>query len=227
MIEVCRFEKKYGISKIESGILKKKLEMIMKRDKYNEKNKYKVKSLYFDSIYDKDFYDKQNGIEDRKKIRIRFYDENTKFLKLEIKEKLNEVSRKKSIVIDKEIAIALIKQRYDVLKKIDNPVAEKIYFIMQCGYYKPKCMIEYTREAFYLKENNIRITIDSDIKATETNLDIFSEKRSLYPSLIKGDVLEVKYSNFLVSYIKNILDSVSKQEVSVSKYANSRLLNWG
>lgn len=227
MIEVCRFEKKYEISKIEGMLLKKNLEVIMKRDKYNKENIYKVKSLYFDSIYDKDFHDKQNGIKDRKKVRIRFYGNNTKILKLELKEKLNEISRKQSVVIDEEIAKALINKKYEVLRKLNSPVAEKIYFIMQCGYYKAKCMIEYDREAFYIKENNIRITIDSNISATETNLDIFADKRILYPSLIRGDVLEVKYSNFLISHIKGVLDGVSKHEISVSKYTNSRILSWG
>lgn len=227
MIEVCRFEKKYEISKIEGMLLKKKLELVMKHDRYNKENIYKVKSLYFDSIYDKDFHDKQNGLKDRKKVRIRFYGNNTNFLKLELKEKLNEISRKQSIVIDKEIANALINEKYEVLRLLNNPIAEKIYFIMQCGYYKAKCMVEYDREAFYLKENNIRITIDSNISTTETNLDIFAKNRMLYPSLIKGDVLEVKYSNFLISHIKGILDGVNKQEISISKYTNSRILSWG
>ena len=76
---------------------------------------------------------------------------------------------------------------------------------------------------FIAKENNIRITFDSNIIATETCFDLFDKKLNMYPVFNKDNtVLEVKYNGFLLQYIKDMLENVSKSELSVSKYCLAR-----
>ncbi len=89
--------------------------------------------------------------------------------------------------------------------------------------YRPKAVVEYKRKAFIAKENRIRITLDSNIIATESCFDIFSEKLLQYPVLDPFHVvLEVKYNGFLLSYIKEIVSQANRSEFSVSKYCLSR-----
>lgn len=45
---------------------------------------------------------------------------------------------------------------------------------MTSYHYVSKTINEYTRMAFVASENNIRITFDSNIKATETSFDLFN-----------------------------------------------------
>ncbi|MFV1349674.1 VTC domain-containing protein, partial [Klebsiella pneumoniae] len=84
----------------------------------------------------------------------------------------------------------------------------------------------YQRKAFVAKENNIRITFDHHIIGTEASYDIFSEDLNqnylLDPYLV---ILEVKYNGFLLSYIKELLDSVDRSELSASKYCLGRAVS--
>jgi hypothetical protein len=96
---------------------------------------------------------------------------------------------------------------------------------MNMRFYRPKAIVEYNRKAFIAKENNIRVTFDHNIRATESCFDIFSENLNMYPVFSQdGVVLEVKYNGFLLSYIKDMLDRIEKSELSVSKYALSRTI---
>ena len=94
--------------------------------------------------------------------------------------------------------------------------------------YRPKCIIEYKRKAYIVDENNTRVTFDSDIRATESSFDIFDDNLCMYPVYgMERAVLEVKYNNFLLSYIKDIVNSVDKSETSVSKYCLARSVTLG
>ncbi len=53
---------------------------------------------------------------------------------------------------------------------------------MTLGQYRPVVLIDYDRRAFYHEENNIRLTLDSNIRSSETNFDIFSENIPMVPA---------------------------------------------
>ncbi len=67
MLDVLREEKKYNISLERANYLFGKMRQVMDGDPYNGLNKYMVRSLYFDSINDDDFFEKESGNEYRKK----------------------------------------------------------------------------------------------------------------------------------------------------------------
>lgn len=196
---------------------------ILMADSHNHAEGYLVRSLYFDTIYDKDYTDKINGVEIRRKIRLRVYDPKSDFAFLEIKQKEKEYQMKRSIKITKEDAKALINRQYDVLLKYDNPFAKECYVLLTENQYIPKTVVEYRRKAYIAKENNIRLTFDFNIMASETNFNIFDENLLLYPVFPKENVIfEVKYNGFLLSYIKNLMDNCNRSELSVSKYCLAR-----
>ena len=83
--------------------------------------------------------------------------------------------------------------------------------------------MQYHRKAFIAKENKIRVTFDNQIVATESSFDLFSEKLNMNPVLDPYNVvLEVKFNGFLLSYIRQMIDSIDKSELSVSKYVLAR-----
>ena len=220
-LKVVRNEKKYYIDIDKAFRLKNLLPNILKEDKFNCNGGYTIRSLYFDTIYNNDFLDKENGLENRRKIRIRTYNLDTETIKLEIKEKKGDLQCKSSLLISKEVGESLIKGKYEVLKEYDNDLAKELYAIMSLECYRPKCIIEYKRNAYILLENNIRITIDEDIRGTEESFDIFSDNLNLN-NILDSTVLEVKYNNFLFSYIKDLLCLVDSDESAISKYWNCR-----
>lgn len=223
--EVMRTEKKYDINYQTAKKLNHILTVSLQRDKFNDGNGYMVRSLYFDTIYNDDYCDKVDGLEHRQKIRLRLYDPKAKRLKLEMKEKIGQLQVKRSLDISKEMALRLMKGEYHCLLTIDSEFAKEMYIIMQQKLYRPKCIIEYRRFAFFVPENDIRVTIDCDIVGTEASIDIFSETLSLYP-LTSQTILEVKYNNFLLDYIKDLLVMTGKTEIALSKYCMGRQISY-
>lgn len=223
MRKVLRQERKFIINIIDYYKNSHVFGQVLIPDEHNKSDGYLVRSLYFDTIYDKDFNDKLNGVDIRKKIRLRVYDPKDDFAYLEIKQKENKYQMKRSIKISKEHAKELIKQNYDVLLSYDDSFARECYVLLKENHYVPKTVVEYKRKAFIAKENDIRLTFDFNIMASESNFDIFDEHLLLYPVFSEDNVVfEVKYNNFLLSHIKNLMDNCNKSELSISKYCLAR-----
>lgn len=157
------------------------------------------------------------------KIRLRTYDLNDNEVKLEIKRKegINQV--KESVWIQKEDAKELVVGNYSVLLKYNSQTAETIYNIMTLGQYRPVVMVDYYRKAYYHRENNIRITLDRDIRSSESNFDMFNKSIMLTPVFDEGfSVLEVKYNSVILRWIKDALNGINLSKQSISKYCSSR-----
>ena len=223
MNEVLRQEKKYAINLTDSMLLGRRLGAVMHADAHNGIQGYLIRSLYFDTPDDQDFQDKIDGLELRRKIRLRTYSPQSDFAMLEMKQKEGPYQRKRSLRLSREDAQRLCRGDYQPLQSYDDPFAVECYGLMHCRCYRPKAIVEYRRQAFVARENHIRITLDSRITATETSFDVFSERLPMYVVLDPFHmVLEVKYNGFLLSYIKDLLDLVERSELSVSKYCLAR-----
>ena len=199
---------------------------VMISDPHNKSDGYPIRSLYFDSLDDRDFDDKEEGMELRQKIRLRNYGPQSDFAKLEMKQKQGPYQRKRSLSLCKADAQRLIRGDYSPLLTVPDDFGRECYGIMNMYCYQPRSVVEYRRKAFIAKENNIRVTLDHHIIGTEANYDIFS------PSLMQNTlfdqslaVLEVKYNGFLLSYIKDLVSEVNQSETSVGKYALSRTIS--
>ena len=73
MNEVLRQEKKFAINIADGVVLGGRLGAVMHADAHNGTQGYKIRSLYFDTPDDQDFTDKVDGLELRRKIRLRTY----------------------------------------------------------------------------------------------------------------------------------------------------------
>ena len=223
MNNVMRQEKKFLINIEEALKNSNYLEKILLQDQHNGTDGYIVRSLYFDTLNNKDFHEKEDGIELRRKIRLRIYSPKDNFAVLEMKQKQGNNQLKRSLKIKKEDAILLTKGIYNPLLNYKESFASECYAIMNMQCYRPKTIVQYNRKAFIAKENKIRVTFDSNIIATESCFDIFSENLNMYPVFDKFNVvLEVKYNGFLLSYIKDMINRIDKSEISVSKYCLAR-----
>ncbi len=219
-----RHELKYFINYGEYLTLKSKLKMLMKLDtnSLNGSN-YHIRSLYFDDIYDSSLFEKQSGIMNRKKYRIRIYNLSSNVIKLEKKSRIGQFINKKSILLKTDDVKKIMNYDYDFLRKLKNNLANEFYFDLQNKIYRPKVIVDYVREAYMLNINKIRITFDKFLKNGFYNLDIFNEKIPLMSSIDENFyILEVKFSNFLPSYIKSILQISSSSNQAISKYVFSR-----
>jgi len=220
----ARNELKYLISDQQYQILLKRLQQILPLDQ-NSKNAhgYLVRSLYFDSYNDRSFSETSEGFLLRKKYRLRIYDLETTQAKLEIKHKTNNQTRKETALISKETAIKISQGDYADLLKYDDEILNRIYAKFILGAYKPKALLQYQREAFFVDSLNIRVTFDRDICINNSNFDIFSKTLPTTPILDRDQkLLEIKFDQILPDYIKEILQINHFEKTGFSKYFIAR-----
>lgn len=177
MNQVMRKEKKFLLSRWEFYALKHRLDQVLHGDPHNGPEGYRVRSLYFDSIYDRDYFEKSAGIEVRRKLRLRCYDPNNDFAMLELKQKQGDTQKKRSLRLTREDARCLCRGDFTPLLHYGG---DQEAFAMECYgmasrmCYRPCTIVEYQRMAYIGKENRIRITLDHSIVSTESCMDLFS-----------------------------------------------------
>lgn len=226
MLDVSRKELKYLLTVREAYDIKERLGTVMETDIHGRRGEYHVRSLYFDTLMDADYEDKVNGYEKRQKIRLRVYHPWDETVKLELKEKKGGTQRKRSIVISRQDAQSMLRGDYTCLMKRQEELAHQLYVFMVTRCYQPKCIVAYDRMAYFRRENDMRVTFDYKLGASEANLDIFDANLMLYPAAPANEVtMEVKYNGFLHSYVKNIISQSNRMQISNSKYCRARMIS--
>ncbi|MGN0156277.1 MAG: polyphosphate polymerase domain-containing protein [Lachnospiraceae bacterium] len=223
LLDVLRTEQKYQLNRVETAQMSYRLGQVLHRDAHSSPDGYLVRSLYFDTPDNTDFYDKVDGYENRRKIRLRIYSPNDSHAKLELKEKQGSLQRKRSLVLQREDAMRLCEGDYQVLLSQKSEFALELYGRMQQFLYRPKCLIEYNRIAFVVPENDTRVTLDFNLRAAEGNNGLFAPNPMLYPIGEPGiATMEVKFNRFLLSYVKALVSNPVKMQISASKYGMAR-----
>jgi len=219
-----RQEHKYAINESSRILLSSRLGYILDRDIHgSEDGVYVVRSLYFDDIENSALRDKLNGNPKRTKFRIRYYNGDASFIRLEKKTKNLSYGIKKSENISLEESEKIIRGEIDFLVESDKELLREFYTELKLNFLKPSVIIEYKREAFCLPYDNVRVTLDSDIKATRS-FDCFFEK-SLVLTDVSDDnksVLEIKFDNIFPDYIREIISPHISSSEAFSKYAAGR-----
>lgn len=230
MNEVTRQEKKYLLSMQQRKKFETQLDALLPQDRNNEpKGFYVVRSLYFDTMGERDYLEKEDGVEFRRKIRLRLYSVKAPTALLEMKQKQGSNQLKRSLTIKMEDAKMIAKGEYESLLSYNNDFALECYALMMRDTYRPRTIVEYRRKAYLVPENSIRITLDGEIRALEGHMgEFFEENPPLYPVLEPWKtILEVKYNHFLLSYVKDIIRSCNQSELSMSKYIMARKITLG
>ena len=221
-MRVVRQELKYFINVNNIMNLQSMLPSVVQPDSFNrhKMNDYKVRSLYFDTIYNKDLDEKLDGILSREKVRIRLYNEKS-IIKLEFKKRESTAIDKTTFVIDKSLADKIISRNYNIneFKNNDHLGIMKFLIKMKSIGYMPRVIVEYDREAYTLPFGNIRITIDKNLRTYNNDTNLFDIKNKSTPVFDDGlQILEVKFTNYLPKSVKYLLNSVEAIPHSISKY---------
>ena len=219
-----RHELKFKISNAAAEILKQKLSLILDKDKnaiYSD-GSYIIKSLYFDDINSSSYYEKMDGILYRKKYRIRIYNNDDKFIRLEKKMKHNNMTAKEQILISKDIYSKILNGKINEIENADGLLLEFLNDYRTKGLI-PSIIVTYHRVAFVYPISEVRITFDSNIQSGLYNYDLFDNEKPNYTVVDKGmQVLEVKYNEILPLHIANILNDIPSIREAVSKFAICR-----
>ena len=192
-----RKEKKYRLTFSEQKILKKML--VLKGMKLLHPPR-KINSCYFDNVNFAMFNNSEEGVLPRKKIRVRWYDEENKSSK---ETKISSIEGRFKIV-EKFYDLASLKKCYE-LELIDN-----FYGIL-----KPSLIVSYYREYYSL--DHLRITFDDNIE--------YIDLRSMNHQKYHDDecVMEVKTS---IEISDDSIEKIIKYPTArFSKYSRGLLIS--
>ncbi len=214
--EGLRHELKYEISPAVAQELNYRLKGLMLPDPHAGPSGYLIRSLYFDDCDYAAYRDKTDGIRDRSKLRLRFYNGDDSYIVFENKEKLGNLTRKTAQRVDRETALRLTAG--EDLEGESGPVIDLYRALRASRLLQPRVLVDYHRIPFVFSVSNVRITLDLDVRTAPFQTDLFSQQATL-PVLDDGKgILEVKYDDFLPPYLAEALNAVPAARMSVSKY---------
>jgi len=222
--EVKRIEAKYFIKETDLSLITDILSTYMILDENCKDHKpYTLTSLYFDDFNNKDLRQKLNGVNHRKKYRLRFYNQDFTIGKFEIKRKAGITINKSSVTVEKIDIAKIIASEYECLFGFgyDYEIQELLL-----GNYHPKTIVTYDRLAFYLPYNEIRVTLDLDLRTHGYSFTLenhLNEGISINPKSYQ--IIEIKYSDTMPEMILKELSKFSLSRTAISKYASARLFS--
>lgn len=216
-----RYENKFIIDYGKAVRLKKQLSGIMKLDSHslNDEVSYYIRSLYFDNIDDDAYSEKVDGVEFRKKYRLRMYNFDSKSIKMECKYKDERMTRKEDCKVGKTTAQKIIDGKYyDVTTK--NEFLQRFLLDAKLNYLKPAVIVDYARLAYVYPYSDTRITFDFQLKSLAKVESFFSQEEARVDCFEPNQVvLEVKYNQQLPDHIQSILNQYNLTLTAISKFA--------
>ncbi len=219
-----RHEYKHRINYADYLVIKSRLRELAKPDPHaGEDGKYMIHSLYFDNISDKALREKLDGVESREKFRIRYYNEDTSYIRLEKKSKFHGLCDKQAAPVSREETIRICNGDIGFLIRSGNPLLQELYAKMKYQLLKPKVIVDYEREPFVYGPGNVRITFDSNIRTGLYHNKFFEGPFYTAPTEDESIILEVKYDAFLPEIMEKAVRVPNRQASAFSKYAICRM----
>lgn len=218
-----RHEWKHEINYTDMLILRQRLCAVAKYDLHTIDGKYQIRSLYFDNASDKALREKIDGVNQREKFRIRYYNGDTSFIRLEKKSKINGLCRKKSVPLKEAQARAIVNGRYRFMKTNEHALIHELYLKIITQGLRPKVIVDYTREPYTFAPGNVRVTMDSQIRTSLFCEDFLNPESITIPVRADKIILEVKWDDFLPDIIRDAVRLQGRHSDPFSKYAAGRV----
>jgi len=185
---------------------------------------YEVVSLYYDNPLYYYYYEKMDGVKNRKKIRLRTYRNDDRWagnIFFEIKRKNDAVVLKDRICLSREdYRYFLSDDSLPTVGETSRKIIEEYQQEKKMRAITPRLLVTYDREPYLGRFSpNFRVTFDSRIRAME-NDDLYSLQggwREIYEGLT---VMEIKFTGLLPSYIRDVIQKFDLERTAFSKYCH-------
>ena len=215
-----RHELKYLVSGAELQMLRSRIGHLIPADSHaGPDGGYNIRSLYFDDLYNRCYYENENGTDPREKFRIRIYNHSADRITLECKRKERGKTHKTSCPLTVEQVRSLMCGRPLPMIGQQPPLLQKMTMQMLTRGLRPVVIVEYDLIPYVYKNGNVRITLDCNISsstAVERFLEDQIPKRPIMP--LGQQLLEVKYDDYLPDFIYHHLQLQNLRQTAFSKY---------
>lgn len=218
-----RHEWKYEISCADLVAIRQRLRALARPDPHAKDGKYLIRSCYFDTPADKALREKLDGVNAREKFRIRYYNGDVSFIRLEKKSKCNGLGAKQSAPLTAAEAQRIADGDIDWMPESGRPLVQELYSKMRWQGLRPKTIVDYTREPFVYAPGNVRVTFDYNIRIGLPATDFLNPDCITIPAGNAPILMEVKWDRFLPTIIRDAVRVPSRHVQAFSKYAQCRI----
>jgi SPX domain protein involved in polyphosphate accumulation len=230
-----RYEFKYIARNSDLDRLRATILPFVDVDKFAEiddRHQYTVRSIYFDTARYDFYYEKVEGIKNRKKVRLRGYDkeDGNNIVFFEIKRKYDVPIVKYRAPVKFEDALDMFRSRNINGQVLSNEFfpkgnenSKRFFYQVFSNNLRPVILIVYEREAYQSKlDSTIRITLDKNLRSKAyPSIDELFEENKLSTALMGHFILEVKFNDHFPTWLNPIISNFSLRKQSASKYVIS------
>ncbi len=227
-----RHEFKYIVHESKIDTLRQMVLPFVNVDKFadaSDSNQYTVRSIYFDTPRYDFYFEKIDGIKNRKKVRLRGYDkeDNNNTVFLEIKRKYDSPIIKYRAPVKFEDAIDIFRQsringhiilRDSFPKGYEN--SKRFFYQVYSKNLRPVVLVIYEREAYLSKfDETVRITFDKNLRGSPyPSLSQLYSEENAKRSIPGHFILEVKFNNHFPGWLSPVVSRLGLKKQSASKY---------
>ncbi len=234
---MLRLERKYLVPNYLMDDLRKRILPFVRPDINAKSNgssypQYVVRSIYYDSPNLDCYIEKKEGVQFRRKFRIRgygYHDDNNNQVVFEIKRKIENRIKKHRAFVNLDNVVDILetgnvekyvlqdRRKYEV--SLDD--ARRFFYHVKKYNYVPTVLVVYEREAYHGKfDTGVRITLDKNIRSLSypeiTGLYNESDLAPLFKSHFK---LEIKYfTHIMPLWAKSLVQEFRLRHEALSKY---------
>lgn len=219
-----RNELKYYIHTFEYAALRSRVSALMKMDHHSVDGEgYGIRSLYFDGLQDPALHDKNDGIFQRDKYRIRIYNGSDESIRLERKSKFGGYVCKDSANLTRAEYEQILARDIGFLADREDALLQEFRRAIDHHAFRPAIIVDYMREAYVYEEGNVRITFDKRLSAGVNAYDLFDQNLVLEEALPAPlTIMEVKFDHFLPETARRVIQSDVQIRSAISKYVICR-----
>ncbi len=192
-------------------------------------NEYTVRSIYLDTSRLRFYNEKLEGLKERKKLRIRGYNEfgASAAVFLEIKRKIGKVVTKhRSKMLYEDLApffeTGEVEKYISALPEHEEARenARRFLFHFHRLALRPRVSVIYEREAFFFKfDHRLRLTFDKNLRV-QNNVSLnslFQQNHARY-SLPNHFIFEIKTNSGIPTWLRLVLSRLDVNQEALSKY---------
>ena len=203
-------------------------------DEYTQDDSgYEVNSLYLDSPRFKCYHEKLDGLQLRKKVRIRSYHKSINAdsnLFFELKRKSGDVILKDRIVVKGEDYFGFLEDPFSLMKveAYDKDFLNEYLYEISYNLMKPVVLVTYLRKAFVSRfDKRFRVTFDYNLSFAKpadpkSHFDVDYERK--YDDLA---IMEVKFNGAMPKWFHDIIEMYGLRKDRFSKYCKGIEAQYG
>lgn len=231
-LQLQRLELKYIVSEPKALAIRDYVRSYLELDEYSQDQprfSYPIHSLYLDSDGLKTYWDTINGMKNRFKLRLRYYDDRPSSpVFFEIKRRMNDaISKQRGGVrrpaVDWLLAGHLPEPQHLLSENPKELVALQRFNDLMMGLRAcPKVHVSYCREAWMSTHgNSVRVTMDRDVYCSvEFGSSLRTEMEKPVRPFGHKVILELKFTDRFPNWFRELVETFDLTRGAAAKYAD-------